>query len=171
MRNSLLERLHNPTELRICLMLVILGIGYSAVYLPFQVTIAATTRKLQDTEKRLALADEVEALQRQYRAIEPRITANADVSEWLQYVLSGLRQSPIKLDTFSPESPKALGIYQTLTIKIKAVGSFADLDKFIYWLEANPRLFRVSSVRMSPGGKGADAGDLSADIVIVGVLG
>jgi Tfp pilus assembly protein PilO len=167
--NNLLERLHNPTELRICLMLTVLGIGYATIYLPFNVTIAATTRKLHESQKRLALADEVEVLQRQYRAIQPRIPSNPDVSEWMQYVLSGLRQFPVKLDGFSPDAPKALGMYQVLTIKIKAIGAYDDLDRFICWLESNPRLFRVDSVRMATGKGGVN--EINADIVLVGLMG
>jgi Tfp pilus assembly protein PilO len=178
-KNNLFERLHNPTELRICLMLVVLGIGYAVIYLPFNVTIAATTRKLHDAQKKLALADEVEVLQRQYRTIKPRIPTNPDVSEWLQYVLGGLRQFPVKLDGFAPDTPKALGMYQVLTIKVKVIGGYDDLDRLICWLESNPRLFRVDSVRMTAASKGAgkgsagkaDPGEITADIVIVGLMG
>jgi Tfp pilus assembly protein PilO len=178
-KNNLFERLHNPTELRICLMLVVLGIGYAVIYLPFNVTIAATTRKLHDAQKKLALADEVDVLQRQYRTIKPRIPTNPDVSEWLQYVLGGLRQFPVKLDGFSPDTPKALGMYQILTIKVKVIGGYDDLDRLICWLESNPRLFRVDSVRMTAAskadGKGsaakAEPGEITADIVIVGLMG
>jgi Tfp pilus assembly protein PilO len=170
-KSSLIERLHNPTELRFCLMAIVLGIGYATVFLPFDATIAATTRKLNDAKKRLALADEVEVLRREYRAIQPRIPSNLDVSEWLQYVLSGLRQCPIRLESFSPDSPKAVGSYQTLTIKIRVSGAFADIDRFIYWLESNPRLFRVDSVKISAGGSKVEAGEISADLIIVGVMG
>jgi Tfp pilus assembly protein PilO len=172
-KSNLLERLHNPTELRLCVMAVMLGIGYVAVYLPFDASIAATTRKLAEARKRLTLADEVEVLRREFRTVQPRIPSNPDVSEWLQYVLSGLRQSPIRLDSFNPDPPKALGNYQLLTIKIRASGSFADLDQFIYWLESNPRLFRVDNVKMSMGDAKAamKTGDVSADIVVVGVMG
>jgi Tfp pilus assembly protein PilO len=170
-KNSLIERLHNPIELRFCLMAVVLGIGYATVYLPFDATIAGTTRKLNEAKKRLALADEVEVLRREYRAIQPRIPSNPDVSEWLQYVLSGLRQCPIRLDGFSPDLPKALGNYQVLTIKIKVSGSFADIDRFVYWLESNPRLFRVDSLKMSSGGSKLGAGEIGADIIVVGVMG
>jgi hypothetical protein len=58
-----------------------------------------------------------------------------------------------------------------LTIKIRAIGSFDDIDRFIYWLESNPRLFRVDNIRMTSGGQGAEPGEISADIVVVGVMG
>jgi Tfp pilus assembly protein PilO len=170
-KNGLLEHLHNPTELRLFLLAVILGIGYSAIYMPLDKTIAATTRKLQDSRKRLTLADEVEALRKQFRSVQSRIPENSDTNEWMQYVLGGLRQSPLKLESFSPGQAQAIGSYQVINIKIKVSGSFSDLDQFIYWLESNPRLFRVESVKMAPGGSGADAGDIGMDVTIIGIVG
>jgi Tfp pilus assembly protein PilO len=174
-KSSLLDRLHNPTELRLCLMAVTLGIGYAAVFLPLNRTIAATTRKLADAQKRLDLAAEVEVLRKQFRSVQSRIPDNGDTSEWMQYVLGGLRQSPLQLESFTPGPSQALGSYQVLSIKIKASGSFEDLDKFIYWLESNPRLFRVDNLKLSPGGGGAgggagEAGDISMEIAVSGVI-
>jgi Tfp pilus assembly protein PilO len=170
-KNGLFEHLHNPTELRMMLLAIVLGVGYAAIYMPLDNTIAATTRKLQDARKRLALADEVEVLRKQFRSVQPRIPENSDTNEWMQYVLGGLRQSPLKLESFNPGQPQPLGSYQVISIKIKVSGSFADVDQFIYWLESNSRLFRVESVKMSPGGSGADAGDIGMDIVVIGVVG
>jgi Tfp pilus assembly protein PilO len=170
-KNGLLEHLHNPTELRLFLLAVVMGVGYAAVYMPLDKTIAATTKKLQDAQKRLVLADEVEVLRKQYRSVQSRIPESGDTNEWMQYVLGGLRQSPIKLESFTPGQPQPLGSYQIISIKIKVTGSFADLDQFIYWLESNPRLFRVDNVKMSPGGSGSDAGEIGMDIVVVGVVG
>ena len=171
-KGGLLERLHNPTELRMFLLALVLGVGYVAIYMPLDNTIAATTIKLQDARKRLALADEVEVLRKQFRSIQSRIPENGDTNDWMQYVLSGLRQSPLKLESFNPIPPQPLGTYQVLSIKIKVSGSFADMDQFIYWLESNPRLFRVDSVKISPGAGGAgEEGDIGLDIVVLGVVG
>jgi Tfp pilus assembly protein PilO len=169
-KNGLLERLHNPTELRFFLMAVVLGIGYVAIYMPLDKSIASTTKRLADAKKRLDLADEVDALRKQFRTVQSRIPEGGDTNEWMQYVLSGLRQTPLKLDSFNPVAPQALGTYQVLSLKMKVTGSFADVDRFIYWLEANPRLFRIDSLRMSPGG-GQNPGDISLDLAIVGVMG
>jgi Tfp pilus assembly protein PilO len=171
-KSAVFDYLHNPTQLRMFLMAVVLGVGYTAIYLPLDTTIAATTRKLVDAKRRLALADDLDVVQKQFRQIQSRIPNSPDASEWMQYVLSGLRQTPLRLDSFSPDTPKAMGTYQILTIKIKVSGSFEDIDKFLYWLESNPRLFRVDSVRLiSLGAKGAEAGNVVMDLVVVGVIG
>jgi len=169
-KNSLLERLHNPTELRLFLMALVLGIGYAAIYLPLNKTIAATTLKLEKARKRLDLADEVQVLREQFRSIQSRIPDNGDTNEWMQYVLGGLRQSPLKLESFNPSAPQTLETYQVLSLKIKVSGSFADLEQFIYWLESNPRLFRVDSLKLGQGGAKGEAGEMGMDIVVVGVM-
>jgi Tfp pilus assembly protein PilO len=171
-KSSLVEHLHNPTELRGILLAVILGIGYATVYLPLDTAVATTTRKLEDAKKRLKLAEDVENLQKQFRQVQSRIPSTPDASEWMQYVLNGLRQSPLRLETFSPDQPKALGSYQILTMKIKVSGAYEDLDKMLYWFESNPRLFRVDSVKLAPGGgKGGDPDDISMELTVVGVMG
>ena len=55
LKNDLLERLHNPTQLRLILTAAVLLIGYVAVYSPLEGHIAAAKRGLAETKKRLAL--------------------------------------------------------------------------------------------------------------------
>jgi Tfp pilus assembly protein PilO len=170
-KSSLLERLHNPTELRIFLLMLVLGIGYGAIYLPLDKTIAGTTKKLAEAQKRLKLAEEVENLHTQYSQIASRIPKNPDASEWMQFVLNGLRQSPLKLEAFNPDAPKAMGAYQVLGIKIRVSGSFADLDAFLHWLESNPRLFRVDNVRLTAGDVRGEDDAIRMELSILGVMG
>jgi Tfp pilus assembly protein PilO len=167
---SLLERLHNPTELRVFLLALVLGISYGSIYLPLNKTTASTARKLEDAKKRLKLAEEVENLHSQYSKVESRIPKNPDASEWIQFVLNGIRQSPVKLEAFNPDAPKAMGSYQVLGIKIKVSGSYADLDDLLHWLESNPRLFRVDSIKLSAGGRDDD-GAIRMELAILGVMG
>ena len=169
-KNGLIERLHNPAELRLFLTAVVLGIGYTAIYMPFDKTIVATTRKLADSRNLLSLADEIGQLQKQYQQAEGRLTKQTDSSEWMEYLLSGIRRSPLRLDSFSPSPPRALGPFQIVTFQIKLSGSFADLDGFLHWLESNERLFRVDNVKMAPApGDGGD--EVGMDITVLGVMG
>lgn len=166
----LLERLRNPTELRIFLMAVVLGIGYVAIYLPLDTSIATTTRKLEEGRKRLEVAEQAELLQKQYRQIQSRIPKNPDASEWTQYVLNEVQRSPLNLVSFNPSLPQALGGCQILSIRIKVTGSLAEVDSFLSWIELNQRLFRVDSITLAPEGA-PGAGIMGMDIVIVGVMG
>ena len=74
-KSQLLEQLHDPTRLRFIVAAAVLGIGYIVVYLPLDRSTTAATRKLADSETRLALADDVEHLRNQYRLVEKRLPA------------------------------------------------------------------------------------------------
>ena len=60
-KSSLLERLHDPLQLRLIVTGTVLAIGYVAVYMPFDKNIVATAHQLDDCQKRLCLADDVRA--------------------------------------------------------------------------------------------------------------
>jgi Tfp pilus assembly protein PilO len=167
-KSELLERLHDPTQLRVLLTVAVLGIGYAAIYTPLETRIAAARLQLADARMQLSLADDVEQLRKQFRQVEKRLPKEADADEWVQYLLAGIRRSPLKLDSFSPGVTKPLGPMQTVMLKIKLIGSLADLDQFLQWLESNERLFRVDTVSIVPG---KDGGDLGMEITVIGAMG
>ena len=171
-KSSLLERLHNPTEFRLLLMAVVLGIGYVAIYMPLNKTIAATTRKLADARKaaqpgrrsRTSCENSFSRFNREFRD-------NGDTNEWMQYVLGGLRQSPLKLESFNPGCRKALGTYQVLCHQDQSCR-----DRSTIW--TIHLLAGIESAAVSGGQRQDDfrsgrasGDDISMDIVVVGVMG
>jgi Tfp pilus assembly protein PilO len=170
-KNSLLERLHNPAQLRLFLAAAVLGVGYAAVYLPLGNSIAAATANLEDAKKRLGLADEVAQLRKQFQKVEKRLPAGTDSNEWVQYVLAGIRRSPLKLNAFNPAKPQVIGPYSIVVLKLNLSGSYADIDRFLCWLESNERLFRVDSVKLAPGASKDSQDELNMDILVLGLMG
>jgi Tfp pilus assembly protein PilO len=141
-----------------------------AIYLPLNKSIAAATRKLAESEKRLNLAGDVERLRNQFHQVEKRLPKQASADDWVQYVLAAIRRSPLKLDSFSPSVTRPLGPYQTVFLSIRLSGSLNDLDGFLHWLESNERLFRVENVVLTP--KSLDGKDeMSMEISVLGVMG
>lgn len=61
LKARLIERMHDPLQLRATLCVVLLAVWYTMGYTPMRDQIAATTAKLDRDRKRLALATEVEA--------------------------------------------------------------------------------------------------------------
>jgi Tfp pilus assembly protein PilO len=152
------------------LTIVVLGIGYAAVYLPLNNSITAATRKLAESQDRLRLAGDVEQLRKQFQQVQTRLPKQVDADEWVQYVLASVRRSPLKLDSFSPGVIRPLGPYQMVYLSIKLSGSLADLDRFLYWLESNDRLFRVETVNIAPASNnGKD--EMNMDVTVLGVMG
>ncbi len=82
LKSSLLERLHDPLQLRICVVAVVLLAGYFGVYVPLNGQITETTQKLDRDRKMLELAGSVERLQKQFHQFENRVPQQTDSKEW-----------------------------------------------------------------------------------------
>ncbi len=168
-RQRLVDRLHNPAQLRAFItVLVVLG-SYAGIYLPLQGQIDDATRRLAQKNDLLDLANGVEHLRAQHAGFQARLPAKSDSNEWVQYVLSGIRQFPLKMVEMGGGRLRDLGPYKAIVLRAEVEGSFSDLERFLCWLETNPRLLRVDSMRLaaSRGGKGV----LALQIVILGVMG
>lgn len=170
MTDQLLARLRNPAQLRVFLAATVLLVGYGAVYLPLEDRIAAAKRQIIGAKKRLALAHEVEQLRKQFSPIEQRLPQQTDSKEWEQYMLTSIRKFPLKLESFKPYPPRNLGPYKAVAMRIELSGSFAELDKFLYWLESNKRLFRVDEMSIASARSKGRAG-LLMKITVLGVMG
>ena len=169
-KSQLLEQLHDPIRLRFIVAAAVLGIGYAVVYLPLDRNTTAATRKLQDSEAQMSLADDVAQLRKQYQQVEKRLPKHVDADEWVQYVLGAIRRSPLRLDSFSPGVTRALGPYQMVYLSIRLSGSLNDLDQFVAWLESNERLFRVEGIGLGPKA-GSDGEEFNMEIAVLGVMG
>jgi len=169
LKAQLLERLHDPTQLRICVVAAVLLAGYAAVFVPLDGRIAQTTRKLGREAKMIELAANLERLQKQYSVLEPRVPRQADTKEWVQYVLDGIRRLPLKMTKFDCRQPKQFGPLKVVIFQIELEGTFFDLDKFLRWLESNHRLFRVDD--LSIGSSQEEKGALSMKLTVLGLSG
>ncbi len=169
-KNNLLEQLHNPMQLRLFVMAIVLGIGYAAVYMPLDNRITAAVKKRAEFARRLSLAGEVEGLRKQFRQIKPRLPKQVDADEWVQYVLAAIRRSPLKLDSFSPGVAKPLGPCQVVSLSLKVSGSLVELDQFLAWLESDERLFRVEKLNLTPKARDGEE-ELDMDVTVVGMMG
>ncbi|MEN6458366.1 MAG: hypothetical protein ABFC63_05500 [Thermoguttaceae bacterium] len=150
LKARLLEALHNPTQLRVCVIGAILLIGYYAVFVPLDGRIAQTTRKLAQQRTILDQAANLEQLQKQYSVLDPRVPQRANSEEWVQYLLNGIRGMPVKMNALECREPKQFGPLKVFSFHIELEGTFFDLDKFLRWIESNRRLFRVDEVTITP---------------------
>jgi len=164
---QVVERLHDPLQLRIFVIAVVLLAGYAAVYQPLSDRIEATTKKLKRAEQLVALAKSIEQLQTQYHSFQGRLPKQSDSKEWVQYVLEGARQFPLKLSRLDCREAKQLGPYGIIVLQIELQGNFADMNRFLRWLETNQRLFRADDVRIAPQRSGSNI--LSMQLTVLGM--
>ena len=167
-KTRLLDRLHDPLQLRICVAGTVLLIGYFAVYTPLSGDIQETARKLTHEQKMVNLARNVEDLRAEYRRFRDRLPAGADSKEWVQYVLNGMRKFPVRLASMDCDVPRDLGPYKAVVLRIEVEGGFFALDGYLRWLESNPRLVRADSIRIAPSRSNINV--LVMQITVLGVL-
>ncbi len=160
--------LHNPTQIRVVMMIFILGGWHFVVYSPLSQGIEETTRRTDREKKRLGLANEVEGLRVQVGRFQNRLPEKTDPNEWVQYLLAGSREFPIRVAMIDPDGIKDVGPYKAIVVKMQIEGTFQDIDAFLRWIETNERLLRVDSLRMSPI---KDSFKMDTQLVVLGVMG
>jgi Tfp pilus assembly protein PilO len=149
LKAHLLERLHDPPQLRILVIGLVLAAGYGGVYMPLNTQISESTAKLNREKKLAELAAKLEQLQARQRSFEKWLPHQADTKEWMQYVYDGIRGFPLTMSKLNCLGPRQIGPYQVIVLQIELQGSLFDLDRFLRWLDSNPRLFRVDDINIA----------------------
>lgn len=168
---QLMERLHNPVQLRAFLCATLVLIAYGAIYTPLSGRIAETTAALKTERERLNLARDVEHLRAQHKAFQDRLSEKPDPNEWLQYVLAGIRQLPLKLIKLDPRPLEDVGPYKGLVLQLELEGSYQGVHELLGWLESNERLFRVDFLNMAPARQTNSNGMVLVQLTLVGLMG
>ena len=154
---KLIERLHDPVQLRVFITGIMVVVGYMGIYSQLSEWIEESTRELSRLHKRQGLAKEIEFLRCQLGKFDGRLAENADPNEWAQYLIDNIRKFPLRLLSFRPESPRPVGPYTALVFDVTLAGEkIRDLDSFVHWVETNKRLLRVDSLRIAPTPEGRE---------------
>jgi hypothetical protein len=143
------EQLRDPFRFRMFVALIVLAIGYFAIYTPLADRIAGRKRVLKQEEDRDALFQEVGMLRAQRDLVENRLVKDTDANEWIQYVLNGVRRLPLTLINLDSNSERRVGIYRAVAMRLEVSGEMRDLDSLLHWLETNERLFRIETVNVA----------------------
>jgi Tfp pilus assembly protein PilO len=162
LKTQLIERLHDPLQLRIFVLGLVLAAGYFGVYSPLVAQIDEAKDKLSHEQKRAELAANIEQLQARCSRFAKRIPQQTDGKEWLQYMHEGIRRFPVRLTKLDYLSPRQVGPYRAAVLTVALEGSFFDLDQFLRWIEANPRLLRVDDIGIGLVGGNKNANNAAA---------
>jgi Tfp pilus assembly protein PilO len=172
LKSNLLERLHDPMQLRIGVMASVFLLGYVAICMPLNDQIDAVTKKLARDQNLVDLAINMEQLQKQFRGFSDRVPTQTDTNEWMQYVIEGTRQIPsLKVNNYISRELKQVGPYNAVVLQINMEGSFDDLNRFLVWLESNRRLIRIDTITIVPPKTSEKAGDLAMQLTVLGMTG
>lgn len=165
---QLLKRLQDPIQLRLFVLGLALAIGYLGIYVPYDNQIRAASSKLAAERRRLELAGTVEDLRAEAAHFRQRFGQNADSNQWVRQVLGGLQGLPLQLVSYSPESAHDLGPFKAPALRLELEGHFADLTRYLRWLEGNERLLRVDSLQIEPSRTGN--GLLAMKLTVLGIM-
>jgi hypothetical protein len=173
-RSSSLARvirlLQNPIQFRVVSTLALLGIWYGAFAMPLIAEIDDVTKRITRESSRIVLATEVERLRDQVSRFNSRLPKDTDPNEWIHYMLEGVRQFPrLEVKQIDPDGFKDVGPLKGVVMKLEVEGNFTDLDAFLRWVEGNPRLFRVSYLKMEP--PRSVQARMTAQMIIIGLMG
>jgi Tfp pilus assembly protein PilO len=166
---KLVERLHDPFQLRVFITILMLAVAYVAIYMPLNGRIEKISRQLDHEKKHKDLAEEIEQLREQVESFQARLPEGTDTNEWMQYVLGAIRKTPLKLARLDPGAPQRVGPYEAVVLQLELEGVFEDLDSFLHWVETNERLFRIDSAKIAPPRN--ENGKLSMQLTLVGLKG
>ncbi len=169
LKARLIERLHDPVQLRVFIVSMALTAGYLFVYMPLSSEITETTRQLTKEQQRLELARDIEHLRAEQRRFESRLPKKRDPNEWVEYLLGGIRVLPLKLVALDSKAPQDVGPFKAIVLNCELEGAFQDMEQLLRWIEFNDRLFRIDSVKISP--HRSNNGTLVMQLVVLGVLG
>jgi len=161
--------LRSPIQFRVLSTIVILGGWYMGFAMPTTTEIDELTQKTTRETKRVQIATEVERLRAQVALFDSRLPKKTDSNEWVQYMLEGTRKFPdVKLSMIDTDGTKDVGPFKAVIIKMEVAGTFETINTWLRWVESNPRLLRVDSIRLDPR---KDQGGMVAKLTVLGVMG
>jgi len=167
-KSDLILRLHNPTQLRVLVTALALGIGYAGVYLPLGSALEEAQRRRSAGRARLELVHDVSRLRSQIKGFEKRLPTKSDPNEWVEYVLGGIRRFPLKMVTMESLPPRTMGPYKMVVLRIALEGTFKELNHFLRWLDGNERLLRVDVIKLDPD---SNRRFLTMHLTVLGMMG
>ncbi len=166
---NLRNRLRDPLQLRFFLGGGLALAWYAGVYLPAEAGIAEATRAKAASTAHAAVARGIQGLRAEVDKFRDRLPRGTDPNEWVEYILAGVRDRPVRLIKLEPKGLRKHGPFSVVILQMELSGRFADLDAALAWIEDNPRLLRVDSASIDKG-RGADR-ELILRLTVLGVMG
>ena len=166
---DLRRRLKDPLQLRFFVGGGLALAWYAGVYLSASAGIDEANKARADASAHAAVAREIQALRAEAAKFRDRLPSGTDQNEWVEYVLTGLRDRPVRLLKLEPKGLRKHGPFNVVILQIELAGKFADLDAALSWIEDNPRLLRIDNAAIDRG-RGNDR-DLLLRLTVLGVMG
>ncbi|MGC8641550.1 MAG: GspMb/PilO family protein [Isosphaeraceae bacterium] len=144
------DSLRQPLRLRLVLCPVILGAWYFLFFSPLSDNMTATEARIGKERKRIAAARQVEQGRKALEVYKGRVPGNSDPNELMQFVMTRIRGSPLKLIDIKPARSKTLGPYDAIGLQLSLEGTYSEVHELLNWIHHEKRLLRVESLSLAP---------------------
>ncbi|MFA5293671.1 MAG: hypothetical protein WC496_11660 [Phycisphaerae bacterium] len=163
---ALFERhLGSPVKMRLATMGGLLVLTIVLVYMPLSKEIKKSKKLLSSEKERNSCIMEHEKLQKQVEIFHSIIGEKSDTNEWVQYLLDGMRKFPVKLKGMESKQQRKVGPYRAAALSMEIEGTFAELKKYVEWVESSPRLVRIDTLQIEQRSSG-----LLLKILVLGIV-
>ncbi len=122
LKSRVLDRLRDPTQLRVFVIATVLLVAYAGMYAPLSGKIADTTAEINRQQSLCQLAGDVEHLRTQYQSFADRLPKQSDSKEWVQYLLAGTRRFPLRLTGLDCDPVRDIGPYKAAVLRVELGG-------------------------------------------------
>jgi hypothetical protein len=159
------QHLSDPVKLRLFTAGALLFLITVLVYIPLSRRIDKNGELLIAAKERNSCITDCEKLQEQAMTFRPLIEGKSDISEWISYLLDGLRKFQVKLRGMSPKKQYDVGPYKAAALSMEIEGPYPELKNYIEWVESSKSLVRVDMLQLAQGQNG-----MSMKILVLGIM-
>lgn len=144
----------------IFIVVVVLIIGFSGkkIWDKQNVQLAQSTKRIQNYQKMIFLADEIERLSRESQKFRGFGWLTKDSVEIMGKINDLVNKHRIEILTFDPAGFKNKGNYSTFSMALKLKSDYFDLSRFVSEIEELETLTKVMTLQVSPE-RGSGQGD------------
>lgn len=86
--------------------------------------------------------------ERQVAKLEELIPAGEQVAELLDQISQASRQTGIRVDQWTPETPESMGFYDRQALQLSVVGEYHNVARFLADIASLPRIVRPSELHV-----------------------
>ncbi|OHB58573.1 MAG: hypothetical protein A2173_07310 [Planctomycetes bacterium RBG_13_44_8b] len=159
------QHLSDPVKLRLFTVGALLLLVTVLVYMPLYKIIENNGRLLIAARERNNYIADCEKLRAQTAAFRPFIEGRRDTSDWISYLLDGMRQFQIRLREMSPKKQSQVGPYKAAALSMDIEGDYQELKNYVEWLEDSKTLVRIDTLQLAKG-----RNDMSMKITVLGIM-
>lgn len=159
------QYLSDPVKLRLFTAGALLLLVIVLVYMPLSKLIDRNKHFLAEAKERNGYIIDCEELRKQAKTFRPLTEGISDTSEWISYLLDGMRKFEIKLREISPNKQQQVGPYKAAVLTMAIDGSYQQLKSYVEWLESSKGLIRIDTLQMAPSRK-----EMSMKILVLGII-